>query len=101
MLRAYFGWDLRLHPHWKHVFALNWIYFGANGRTDIKYQYWSGALASMKPRTHFFLRPHPHGSSVQMSPKTTGSCSDCSSLFTSKKAWALRSRTFAPLDGPA
>lgn len=47
ILNTYVGWDLQLEPHWKHVFALNWVYFSANGRTDVRYrQYWSDAIAS-------------------------------------------------------
>lgn len=35
-IRAWFaalGWDLQLHPHWKHVVVLYWLYFGAQART--------------------------------------------------------------------
>jgi hypothetical protein len=31
-LRAFFGWDLQLYPHWKHAFVLMWLYFGTAAR---------------------------------------------------------------------
>jgi hypothetical protein len=28
-LRNFVGWDLTLYPHWKHIFLLMMLYFGA------------------------------------------------------------------------
>lgn len=32
-VRALTGWEFHLQPHWKHVFVLLWLYFGAYART--------------------------------------------------------------------
>jgi hypothetical protein len=54
MLRTFLGWDLELHPHWKHVFLLMWLYFGATARISwrsgtpihgVFYAIWGGLIA--------------------------------------------------------
>lgn len=47
-LRASFGWDLHLYPHWKHVIVLYWLYFGAYAR--MRFEGLSRAEVDDKPR---------------------------------------------------
>jgi len=44
-LEAWLGWDLELHAHWKYVFVLLWLYFGADARVDLQGREW-GLLAT-------------------------------------------------------
>lgn len=45
-LRVWFGWDVQLYPHWKHVFVLLGIYFFRDSRMFLKLRYYDVAMFS-------------------------------------------------------